>query len=128
MLGYVISKGSTKPDADHLKPLQKLLAPNTLAEQCSIVGMFAYYSKWISKFSDQICPLIQNNVFPLPENACHAFQNLKVKIEIAVASFIDETISFKVETDASEFAITAYLNQAERPVAFFFIISFWNRT
>ena len=42
LLGYVISKGSIRPDPDCLKPLQKLLAPNTLAEQRCII---AYYSK-----------------------------------------------------------------------------------
>ena len=45
LLGYVISQGSIKPDPDRLKPLQNLPALNTLAEQCRIVGMFAYYSK-----------------------------------------------------------------------------------
>ena len=119
ILGYVISKGSMKPDPDRLKPLQKLPAPNTLAEQRRIVGMFAYYSKWIPKFSDKIRPLIQNSVFPLPENVLHAFQNLKVEIENAVVSTIDETIPFEVETDASDYAIAATLNQAGRPVAFF---------
>ena len=119
LLGYVISQGSIKPDPDRLKPLQNLPAPNTLAEQRRIVGMFAYYSKWISKFSDKIRPLTQNNVFPLPENALHAFQNLKVEIENAVVSTIDETIPFEVETDASDFAIAATLNQAGKPVAFF---------
>ena len=58
--------------------------------------------------------MIQNNVFPLAENALHAFQNLKVELENAVVSSIDETIPFKVETDASDFAITATLNQAGR--------------
>ena len=119
LLGYVILKGSIKPDPDHLKPLQKLLAPNTLAEERHIVGMFAYYSRWTSKFSDKVRPLTQNNVFPLPKNAIHAFQNLKAEIENAVVSTIDETIPFEVETDASDFPIAATLNHAGRPVAFF---------
>ena len=119
ILGYLISKGSIKPDPDRLKPLQKIVTLNTLAEQRRIVIMFAYCSKWIPKFSDKIRPLIQNNVFPLPENALHAFQNLKVEIENAVVSTIDETIPFEVGTDPSDFAIAATLNQAGRPVAFF---------
>ena len=38
LIGYVISKGSIRPDPDRLKPLQKLLAPNTLAEQRCIIA------------------------------------------------------------------------------------------
>ena len=63
--------------------------------------------------------MIRSNVFPLPENALHAFQNLKVERENAVVSTIDETIPIEVETDASDFAIDTTLNQAGRPVAFF---------
>ena len=73
----------------------------------------------IATFSNKIRPLIQNNVFPLPENALHAFQNLKVEIENAVARTIDETITFEVETDASDFPIAATLNQARLLVPYF---------
>ena len=118
LLGYVISKGSIQPDQDRMKRLKELLEPNTLAEQRCTVGMFAHYSKWIPTFSDKIRPLIQNNVFPLPENALQAFQNSNVEIENPVVSTIDETIPFKVETDASDFTIASMLNQAGRPFAF----------
>ena len=115
----LISKGSIKPDPDRLKPPQKLPAPITLAKQLRTVSMFACYSKLIPTFSNKIRPLIQNNVFPLPENATHAFQNLKVEIENAVARTTDETMTFEVETDASDFPIAATFNQAGRLVAYF---------
>ena len=54
LLGYIIPKGSVKPDSDWLKPLLKLQAPNALVEQRRLVGIFANYSKWIPKFSDKI--------------------------------------------------------------------------
>ena len=56
-----------------------------------------------------------------------AFQNLMVEIENEVVDTFDDTIPFEVATDASDFVIAATLIQAERPVAFFFKISFWNR-
>ena len=94
LIGYVIWKGSIKPDPHRLKPLQKLSPPNTSAEHRRIVNMFSYYTKWIPKFSNKTHPLIQNNFFPLPENALYAFQNLKVETENAVISTTDETILF----------------------------------
>ena len=113
----MISKGSVRPDPDRLRPLQELPAPHNLASQRRIFGMFAHYNKWISKFSEKVRPLTQNKIFPVPSNVLHAFQILK-DTENSVVSSIDETIPFEVETDASDYAIAATLNQAGRPVAF----------
>ena len=48
-----------------------------------------------------------------------AFENLKKDIAESVVCAINEDAPFEVETDASDYAIAATLNQSGRPVAFF---------
>ena len=75
--GYLISHNQKKPDPARFKALIELPAPHDLASQKRIVGMFAYYSKWIQKFSDKIRPLNHNTKFPMPQEAVDAFNQLK---------------------------------------------------
>ena len=93
--------------------------PKDLKHQKQVVGLFSYYSKWIKNFSNKIKPLSGNTEFPLTTSILRAFQTLKDEIEGSVICLIDENIPFTVETDASDFAIAATLNQQGRPVAFF---------
>ena len=109
LLGYVISNGTIKPDPDRLKPLLELAAPQNLSSQRRIVGMFAYYSKWIPQFSEKVRPLSPNTEFPLSENALNSFQTLKIDISNSMLNAIDENMPLEVETDASDFAIGATL-------------------
>ena len=81
--------------------------------------MFAYYSRWIPKYSEKIRPLNTNRTFLLPQDALKTFQSLKDEIAAATLMTPLEDVQFEVETDASDYAIAATLNQAGRPVAFF---------
>ena len=58
-------------------------------------------------------------MFALSAEAVAAFEGLKKSIEESVMTAVDEDVPFEVETDASEVAIAATLNQAGHPVAFF---------
>ena len=81
--------------------------------------MFAYYSKWISRYSEKICPLSSNTTFPLLPDALTTFNSLKEEIANAILVTVDKDKQLEVETDASDYAIGATSNQAGRPVAFF---------
>ena len=118
LLGYTISNGNIKPDAERFKPLIELPAPRNKKEKQRIVGMLAYYAKWISSFSEKLRSLVQATEFPLPRDAISAFETLKNDLLKARLDSIDESAPFTVECDASDYAIAAVLSQNGRPVAF----------
>ena len=119
LLGRVIEHGMIKPDPERLKPLQQMPVPHDMKSLKRAQGFFSYYSTWIPSFSRKLRPLIKDNQFPLGPEAVTAFNQLKKEVEEAVVAAIDETLPFTLETDASDGAIAATLNQAGRPVAFF---------
>ena len=116
-LGYVIENGRISPDPERLKALKELPLPNDPRAMKRVVGMFAYYSKWIKGFSDKIAPLVRDQEFPVSDQCREHF--LKSDVENSVVTAIDEQKPFELETDASDIAIAAVLNQDGRPVAFF---------
>ena len=119
VLGYIIKHLSVQPDPQRLQPLLDLPSPTNLPSLRRICGMFSYYSKWIRNYSKKIHPLIRNTKFPLPPEVETTFQELKKEIASAALSSPDPNVPFVVETDASDYAIGATLNQNGRPVAFF---------
>ena len=82
------------------------------------LGMFAYYTKWIYNFSDKIRTLVENTKFPLETKVLKAFKQIKQEQGVAALKPIDKSLSFEVECDVSDVAISAALNQGGRPVAF----------
>ena len=119
VLGYRISQNCLQPDPERLKPLKDLPPPDNLKSLKRVIGLFAYYSSWISNYSSKIRPLLDTKTFPLSNEAVCAFNDLKQELASATLQRIDENVPFTVETDASDFAIAAILNQGGRPVAFF---------
>ena len=118
ILGYEVGKGIIKPDPERLQALQDLPQPKNKASLQRILGMFAYYSKWIPRFSETAYPLYKTTSFPLSSEAEKAFHALKNQLATATLGNIDEAIPFTLECDASDHTISATLNQMGRPVAF----------
>ena len=118
VLGYLIGNGMVRPDPERLRPLQELPPPTNVRSQRRVLGLFAYYTKWISNLSEKIQPLLKATTFPLNSEAINAFNMLKSDMELAAFRPIDEGIPFVVECDASETTLSATLNQGGRPVVF----------
>jgi transposase InsO family protein len=119
LLGYVISNKTIKPDPNRLQPLLDLPIPQDTASLRRALGMLSHYCKWIPRFSERVRPLLQKNPFPLSDEAISAFKALKDDVAKATMAAIQDDVPFRVETDASDFAIAATLSQAGRPIAFF---------
>ncbi|XP_077969875.1 uncharacterized protein LOC144424417 [Styela clava] len=117
-LGHLVSHGKTRPYPDHLHPLINLKPPRNGSNLKRCLELFAYYSKWISKFSKKLKPLSTNTSFPLKGKALSSFNQLKADLLKACLWCIYEDEPFVIECDASKFAIAAILSQKERPVAF----------
>ena len=90
-----------------------------MKELKQVRGLFAYYVKWNANFSTKIRPLIDTEIFPLSNCAKRAFETLKKALRDVTLMSIDEDRNFVLETDASNVAISATLNQNGKPVAFF---------
>ena len=119
MLGYLISYGSIKPDPERMRPLLELPIPHNPASLKRALGMFSYYSQYVPRFSDKIQPLTGNPEFPLTKESITAFDDLKSCITSASIASPNETDMLVLESDASDMALSACLNQNGQPVAFF---------
>ncbi|MEL6804034.1 MAG: reverse transcriptase family protein, partial [Bacteroidota bacterium] len=54
ILGYCVGNNVIKPDPERLKPLLEIPPPASSKSLKRILGMFAYYAKWVPNFSDRI--------------------------------------------------------------------------
>ena len=119
ILGYLVSKGCIKPDPERLKPLLELPVPHDKKSLQRVLGLFAYYSKWVGKYSDMIHPLTGNPDFPLSPVCRAAFETIKQEIANSAIVCPNEDELLVLESDASDHSLSASLNQGGRPVAFF---------
>ena len=108
-----------RPDPERMQPLANLLVPTDSKALKRALGLFSYYSQWISKFSDKVKPLTGDAIFPLSAEAVAAFDTIKKDIAAASLSCPNDSDVLVVETDASDVALSGALHQNGRPIAFF---------
>ena len=118
LLGYRVTYQTIKPDPDRVQPLLKMPVPKASKDLQRLIGLFAYYARWIPNYSDHIRPLIQSSSFPLDNDVVAAIEKLKQILASAALHPINGNLPLVVEADAPDFAIAATLNQNGRPVAF----------
>ena len=122
LLGYRVSHSVIRPDPERLKPQMNLQLPTCKSALHRLVGMFAYYARWIPQFSERIRPLnlaITCNNFPLSKEFAEAFESLKETLLNCCLSYIRDDVPFQVDCNASEHSVAATLSQEGKPVAFF---------
>jgi len=122
-LGHVIEHGSFRPDPARYKSLIDMPEPKDLKQLNNVIGLFAYYAKWIKSCSTYTTELIKNRVtfdkHGLSEEAKHAIKCLKKELVSACLAAPLLDIPFTIETDASDVALGGVLSQGGRPVAFY---------
>jgi len=58
LLGYKVGYRSVQPHPGRVQPLLNLPYPKSAKELKRLIGLFAYYARWISNYSAKIGPLI----------------------------------------------------------------------
>ena len=54
VLGYRVGNGIIRPAPERLQPLLDLPLPNNAKSLKRMLGLFAYYAKWVTYYSDKI--------------------------------------------------------------------------
>ena len=120
ILGFLVSHLTIRPDPERMRPLLNLPLPEDLPSLRRVLGLFSYYSKWVHSFSDKVKPLSANDPkFPLSDDAIRAFEQIKRDVAKASLACPNGRDILVIETDASDVALSATLNQNGRPIAFF---------
>ena len=96
ILGYVVGNG-VKPDLERMRALTEFPPPNGYKSLRRVLGMFAYYAKWIDHFADKVRPLAEAKNFPLSGDALNSFKLLKSDLANVALHLIDELAPFVVE-------------------------------
>lgn len=97
--------------------------PTTIKQLRGFLGLTGYYRRFIKQYAHIAHPmteLLKKDGYVWSEEATISFANLKkAMLSPLVLSYPDFSITFAVETDASQSGIGAVLMQNDHPIAYF---------
>lgn len=133
-LGHVNSNGRVRVDTKKVVTIDDYPLPQTLRQLRSFLGLSGYYRKFVKDYAAIVKPMTvylksengrvsakssSNIKIKLDEKAIESFNLVKEKLKENIELFQpDYSKSFKLTTDASNFAIGAVLSQNNRPIIF----------
>ena len=117
-LGYIIDERGVHVDPTKIQVIRDWLAPTTLTELRSFLGLANFYHSFMLGFSHITWPLSQvtkggvKEKFYWSQSQQKAFVELKHRLCSAlVLTLLDLQQPFEIETNASDYAIGAVLTQ-----------------
>ena len=69
LLGYELTHNQIRPDPERTAPLMSFPIPQDKKHLERLLGMFAYYSKFIPSYSEKVSILCKTSRFPLDQEA-----------------------------------------------------------
>jgi hypothetical protein len=128
-LGYIIGTHGIKMDQAKVTAVLEWPTPTTVKEVQAFLGFANFYRRFIAGYSKVAQPLTEltrkDLVFKWTDKAEAAFQELKTKFtEAPILATFDPAKKIILETDSSDFAIGACLNQPDengkfKPIAYY---------
>jgi len=124
-LGYVIGGGELEIDTAKMEAIMKWIAPNNFIEVRSFFGVAQYLWKFIASFTVVVALLhaiiASSKSFQWENNQQKVFDELKRKIiQAPVLPLPNLQKPFKVEIDASGYAMGEIQMQGGRPMCYHF--------
>ncbi|MBW0569615.1 hypothetical protein O181_109330 [Austropuccinia psidii MF-1] len=126
-LGYVVSSEGLKMDPAKVQQILNWPPPRNLKALQSFLGFSNFYRRFTKNYSKKISSLTsflkKDSHFPLNEEALRHLHQLKEAFTIApILSDFDPSLPTIVETDASNYALSALLSQisdsGKHPISF----------
>lgn len=126
-LGHVISEGNIGVNPKKIMDVVDWPVPTSVKEVRGFIGLCSYYRRFVKDFGKIAAPLNalseKNCVFSWQDECQLAFDKLKELLTTTpLLAMPNDTDTFVLDTDASQYAIGAVLSQiqegVERPVAY----------